>query len=699
MRDQLRAVKKIFVQGIYDPRINQGLWLSSATGTLYLLFLMCEKEKLAIYAVLAIFPSIFAKIDQPGPRFSLRLIKVIALFFAIAYLVLLLRNLAVPLFVVFFPLIFFCALFAVYGQEAGGVGTAAMFVATLALSWPATEPPFYFCLFICCGAFWYGVSAKIWMLWWGHKVLRDMLAKLFTAIGDYYSLKSSLLLGHADPEKLVQIYDQQEGVYQLVNQSKAYLNRYGEDHFDDELKGLKSTFLFGVDLMEQLQANQYKLEEVRDFIHQNNLNLLYGDIAVAVVAALKKKAFVIRTRRTAVIIEDSLFSPLEKVLEDIERNDSPQVNSMRLYLSSLKRLLTSQKPVFERSLGPPATGAGLFATLKPHCNLRSPSVRYGLRLATTVACGLLIAELFALDNSYWIVLAILLVMQSGYLVTKTMITQRLLGTLAGVLLALLLMQIAATGWQLVSLCLLTALFSFSMIFFHKILAVTGVTTLVVLVYQLAFGSGQDVVFIRLTDSLIGCGLAFASNVLLWPQWSGGGIERLIKATLYAQEDILVVAIRSLADKTIRREELTRRRLQLYTAQNNLLASYHQMLREPQHTHAHVTALEQIVSHFFAASAHINALLVLSREAHAMPADLVQHMEIAAVTLFGRCDENGEANEVLHREQTEIIYKQLEQLKAADHEPHYFAIIHLLELIYERLNAIFEQLDFCSSAEK
>ena len=699
MTDQLRTVKKFFLQGIYDPRINQGLWLSCATGVLYLFFFICEKEELAIFSVLAIFPSIIAKIDQPGPRFSLRLIKVISFFFVLAYLTLLFRNLAVPVSVIFFPLIFFCAMFSIYGQEAGGVGTAAMFVATLALSWPATEPPHYFCLLICFGALWYGISAKIWMLWWGHKVLRDILAKLFTAIGDYYSLKSSLLLGHSDPEKLVKIYSQQELVYNLVNQSKAYLNRYGEDHFDDELKGLKQTFLCGVDLMELLQANQYKLEEVREFIHQNELNLSYSDIAVAVVAALKKKAFVIRTRRNAVIIDDTVFLGLEQLLEKMEDSESSHVRSMRLYLSSLRRLLTSQKPVFERSLGPPETGAGLLATLNPHFNFRSPAVRYGLRLATTVASGLLLAELFALDNSYWIVLAILLVMQSGYLVTKTMITQRVLGTLAGVVLGLLLIQIAASGWKLVSLCLLTALFSFSMIFFHKILAITGVTTLVVLVYQLAFGSGHDVVFIRLTDSLIGCGLAFASNILLWPQWSGGGIKRLIKATLYAQEDILVVSIRALADKNIRREELTRRRLQLYTAQNNLLASYHQMLREPQHTHAHVTALEQVVLHFLATSAHINALLVLSREACAMPAELVRHMEIAAVTLFGRCDGEGEENEQLHQEELSIIYKQLEQVKEADHEPNYFAIVHLLELIYDRLNAIFEQLEFCTSVEK
>ena len=321
--------------------------------------------------------------------------------------------------------------------------------------------------------------------------------------------------------------------------------------------------------------------------------------------------------------------------------------------------------------------------------------RYALRLATTIACGLLVADIFGLHKSYWILLAILLVMQNGYLLTRTMISQRVIGTLAGVILALLLIQFAGDGRLLLGLSLLVALFSFSMIFFHKTLAISGVTALVVLGYELAFGSGQDVVFVRLVDSLIGCGLAFASNILLWPQWNGGGIKRLVRETLYAQEDILVSCIRALADKSIRFEELTRRRLRLYTAQNNLLASYQQMLREPQHTREYVDSLDRVLSHFVAAAAHINALLLLCRESSPLPTELSRHMELTVIMMFGRCDEEDETYDAMLREELKNIYQEFEKLKKIDHDPQHFAIVHLLELIYERLNAIFERLDFCS----
>ncbi len=688
------ALKRLFLQGVYDPRINQGMWLSLATGMLFFIFFLFGKEGIAIFSILAIFPSIIANIDKPGPRFSLRLVKVTALFFVVASLVLFVGRLGIPLALVFFLLIFIFAMFAVYGHEAARVGTGAMFVATLSLSWPATEPAFYFPLLISFGAIWYGVCARIWMFWWGHKVLRDILARLFAAIGDYYSLKTGLLLGHEDKEKLSAVYKQQELVYGLMNQSKDYLNRYGEGRYDKELKKLKQTFLFAVDIMELLQANQYKLEEMRNFIHEADLNLPFSDMSVAVVGALKNKSFSIRTRRETNIAKDEVIQVLEEALQTDGLAESQFVRSLILHLRALKKLLNSQQPAFDRALDVPDVAAGLIATLRPHCSLNSPPFRYALRLATTIACGLLVADLFGLHKSYWILLAILLVMQNGYLLTKTMISQRVTGTLAGVLLALLLIQVASNGWVLVSLCLLMALFSFCMIFFHKTLAISGVTALVILGYQLAFGSGQDVVFVRLVDSLIGCGLAFASNILLWPQWSGGGIKRLIKETLYAQEDILVFCLRALSDPNVRFEQLTRRRLRLYTAQNNLLSSYQQMLREPQHTREYVNSLDRVLSHFVATSAHINALLLMGRESTPISEDLARHMELAVIIMFGRCDEDDEDSNALLRDELKIIYTKLEELKKVDHDPQHFAIVHLLELIYERLNAIFERLAFC-----
>jgi uncharacterized membrane protein YccC len=691
------SLKKSFLSAIYDPRINQGMWLSLATGFLYLLFYLMGHKELAFLSIIAILPALMAGVDRPGPRQTLRLTKIILLFFISSSLVLILSRAGIPLALIFFPLIFIFAMFAAYGNESGRLGTAAMLVSTLSLSCPPSTHFLVFPLFISLGTLWYGTCARVWMVWWGHRVLRDTLARLFVAIGKYYTLKARLLREQGDKETFATIYRLQEDVYDLINQSKIYLNRYSTAGYNNELTKLEQNFFFAVDLMELLQSNQYKLEEMRDFINSSHFGSMYSQVALAVVAGLQEKAIAIRTRREITIQTGISFTSFEEALLNSKEVESPFIHSLRLHLKSLRRLLTSQQPAFRRIIGAPAENEGIKATISPHFSFKSPVFRYALRLAVTFSSGILLAESLNLNKSYWLLLTILLVMQSGYLLTKTMIGQRVIGTLAGVLLGLVLIQLPTDGkLVLLIITLGIALFSLSMIFQHKIWSITGVTALVILGYEFAFSNGEEMLYTRLLDSLLGCCLAFASNILLWPQWNGGGIKRLIKETLLAQEDLLIFSIRALSDRNIKFEQLTRRRLKLYTAQNNLLASYQQMLREPQHTREYVNSLDQVLGHFVATAAHINALLPMSREITPMPPQLTEHMERAIIAIYSRCGEKFIHEPIDLLDELKIVYNMLEQIKENADDPQHFAIIHLLEIIYERLDAIFGILDFCDS---
>lgn len=691
-----QILRKMLLQGVYDQRINQGMWLSLATGFLVFPFYVFGQSQLAIYAVLAIFPSLFAGVDQPGPRFSSRLIRIDLLFFATSLLVLWLQKMLVPLVLFIFPLVFVFAMFASYGNRSGRVGTSAMIVATLSLSCSPDAPIILFPLLIGFGTFWYGVCARLWMVFWGHRVLRDILARLFLAIAKYSTVKTELVRNLPSEEQYTAVYEQQELVYDLIGQSKVYLNYYGEEGYDHELKGLKQDFLFAIDVMELLQANQHRLDELRDFIRRNNLSLLYSDMSAAVVASLAKKAFAIRTRQLVSLDIGSVARVFEDAVKGVGSKNSVIGLSLLMHLNLLKTLINSQGPVFERILAEARPQEGIIATLRPHITFKSPVFRYALRLSVTMACGVLSSTALGLDKNYWVLLAILFVMQSGYLLTKTLITQRVLGTLAGVGAGLLIIQLAAEGKSLIFAAVLVSLFSLSMIFHHRILAITGVTALVVLGYQLAFSSGQEVVMTRLVDSLLGCGLAFTANILLWPQWHGEGIKRLLKETLLAQEDLLIFCVRAFSDRSIKFEQLTRRRLKLYTAQNNLLASYQQMLREPQHTRDYVDTLELVVGHFVATAAHINALLTLSRTIEPMSKELTAHLEQLLTVMFSRCDESkGEDTGPLEGE-LRIVYQDFKAITETEASSEHFPIIHLLELIYERLDAAFKILDFCTA---
>lgn len=674
------------------------MWLTLASGILLLAFTLTGYLHLAIYSILAVFSSLIAGVDQPGPRSRVRLLCIILLFCVTSWLVLWTRQLGYPLVFVLFPLIFVFAMFAVRGSWSGRMGTGAMVVAALSLCWPEHRPFWMFPLLIGGGTLWYGVSANLWMLWWGHRGLRDSLGQLFIEIADYYMLKSQFFQKEPDKKQFGQLYVRQEKVYVQINACKDYLNLYGEQSYNSELKSLEKDFLFAVDVMELLQANQHRIVEIREFIQGNELETPYSDLVVAVATVLKRKSYAVRTRRRPDMNIESRFDAFERAIETANTVDNILLaHSLTRQLVLLRNLLGTQEPAFERGLAVPDAPPSLLAAIKPHLNFRSPVLRYALRLSVTVSFGVLVAGWLHLEKSYWVLLAILFVMQSGYILTRTLITQRVLGTLLGAIAGLGIVSLYLTDWQLLGVMAALGLFTFSMLFQHKTLAVSGVTALVVLAYQLIFGSGQEMVFTRAIDTLLGCSLAFVSNLLLWPQWSGGGIKRLLKETLHAQEDILTLCVRSLSDPNIRFEQLSRRRLKLYTAQNNLLASYQQMLREPHHTQLYVDSLERVVGHFVATSAHINGLLPMSRVNVPMTSDLTKHLERLLIAMFSRCDENEPeerlGNIILDDELT-CIYHELEEMKASEAEAAHYAIVHLLELIFERLNDIFDILDFC-----
>lgn len=692
-------LKHLLLQGVYDPRINQGMWLSLATAILLLGFHLSGSDGIAIYAILAVFPALIAGVHKPAPRFSFRLARVDLLFFCCALLVLWLGRSGVPLVIIFFPVIFVLAMFAAYGDQAGKVGTGAMIVAVASLSTPPQSPIWLFPLLIGLGTLWYGFCARCWMIWWGHEVLRDQLGSLFNEMAEYYSLKSKILRHEPSKEELKAVYRQQEKIYSLINQARDYLNRYDANSYSPELVRLKQDFLYAVDVMELLQANQYRLDEVRDFIRRNDLAPQFAGFAAALCNVLKKKSFAVKTRRRISIDLNPELKSFEKAIVSGQQLNPALARSMVIHLQMLIRLLNSQQPAFERPLAPRENHDTIYKTLRPHCTFRSPVFRYALRLSVTVSTGILLTTLLDLDKPYWLILAILMVMQSGYLLTKTLITQRVMGTFAGVLLGLAIIQLPLSAAMLAASAIILGLFSFSMIFHHKTWSILGVTALVVVSYQMIFGRGQEMVFTRLVDTLLGCALAFSSNILLWPQWNGGGIKRLLKETLLAQEDLLVTCIRSLSDRSIGFEQLTRRRLKLYTAQNNLLASYQQMLREPQHTRQYVDSVDRALRHFVAVAAHINALLPMGREITPMPSSFTRHMERLFSEMFSCCDEEAINDARDEQEELKIVYDKFERLKDDDHPPRHDAVILLLDLIYERLNTIFAILDFCRTDRK
>ena len=163
-------------------------------------------------------------------------------------------------------------------------------------------------------------------------------------------------------------------------------------------------------------------------------------------------------------------------------------------------------------------------------------VRHALRMALLSMLAVAIYQIGAIPRGYWMAFAILVVLQPDYGSTRLRASQRVAGTLAGVVLG--------SGLLLVSLpvgllALLTALTAFGFTYFLRrryARAVLLVTLQIVLITELHAPVHFDFTLERLLCNLAGAGLALFAAKRFWPSWEREQFPALLARAIDRNRD-------------------------------------------------------------------------------------------------------------------------------------------------------------------
>jgi hypothetical protein len=149
-----------------------------------------------------------------------------------------------------------------------------------------------------------------------------------------------------------------------------------------------------------------------------------------------------------------------------------------------------------------------FLSIKP---LSWPVLRFSLRVAATLALAVELDHLLQLKNGYWLPMTTLVVLKPDFSHTYSGAIQRVVGTLAGVVLASLITKLLHPNqWVLIGM---VAAFCWSTFSTQKVNAVmfsTSLTVFVVLLIALTGLPESEVVWHRFINTLMGCTLALTS---------------------------------------------------------------------------------------------------------------------------------------------------------------------------------------------
>jgi len=519
--------------------------------------------------------------------------------------------------------------FAVYGFRASLISFSGLFALVLSFANISTELEFYErALFIGIGGIWYLVLTMIW-----HKINPRAQTEQFFSQGlsltsQYLEVRGKLLDSSLD----------REGLQKRLLDLQAELNINHETLRDILISSRKSSgnsnyerkrlliFIQLVDFLELALANPVNYEKMDEILSRYPEKIrLYQKMVFEMSSRLKHiSRFFIQTKK---ITSNSL---LEECLKDIQdsikslifTSDKDSLESSillkNLYdyqqeqvekIHKIERILTSndfndlgyiKKIEAQRFISSQEYDLNI---LFENFNLKSAIFKHSLRLALVVMIGFAIGAYFSLQNAYWILLTIVVIMRPNYGLTKERSKQRILGTLIGGVIATGIVLLVQNTTVYAVLGIISLVIAFSMVQRNFKTSATFITLSVVFIYALLQPDVLNVIQFRIVDTIIGAGLAAIGNALLWPSWEYLSISNVIAESLGANKEYLSSVQLYYKEKGGVPTSYKLARKKAFLATGNLSTAFQRMTQEPKSKQLQLDKFYEIVvlNHTFLSS--------------------------------------------------------------------------------------------------
>ncbi|MGW2644218.1 FUSC family protein [Streptomyces sp. NPDC001393] len=181
-------------------------------------------------------------------------------------------------------------------------------------------------------------------------------------------------------------------------------------------------------------------------------------------------------------------------------------------------------------LGRPATLGIRTARAARNVVLSANSWRYGLRLAVCIGIAQALVSLIPVPRSYWVALTITFVLKPDFGSVFSRALLRALGTVAGLVIAAVVLAEVPLGWWDVLAMLLLAPLIPALTPRGYGYQTAAITPVILLLSDILNHQGTALLLPRLTDSLLGCAIALTAGYLLWPEsWRTRVGDRLADA--------------------------------------------------------------------------------------------------------------------------------------------------------------------------
>ncbi|MCQ8229336.1 YccS/YhfK family putative transporter [Pantoea trifolii] len=575
-----------------------------------------------------------AGLDTPHKRFFKRLIVGGSLFATGSFLMQILTAYQVPLPLILLALPLLIGVTGEIGPLHARLLPATLIAAIFTLSLVGRMPMWVPPLLYIGGTLWYGLFNWFWFWLWKEQPMRESLSLLFRELADYCDAKYTLLTQLTDPEKaLPPLLARQQKAVDLITTCYQQMHMLSASR-DNSHKRLTRAFQVALDLQEHISVSLHQPEEVQKLVEESHAEAVIRWNAKIISARLRVLADAILYHQLPDRFHmEKQLGALEKIAR--QHPDNPVGNFCLYHFSRIARVLRTQKPLYTRDLmADRQRRLPLLPALRSYLSFKSTALRTAARFAVMLMFGSALALFFNIPKPYWILMTIMFVSQNGYSATRVRIQHRALGTFAGLLIAAASLQLAVPesitllfmlGITLASYLITRKYYGWSMIGF----TVTAVYSL-----QLLSLNGAQFLLPRMMDTLMGCLIAFAGMIWLWPQWQSGLLRKNAHDALEAYQE----ALRMLLGPEQSPEKLAYQRMKVNQAHNALFNSLNQASSEPGFNLQYLKDMRMWVTHSQFIVEHINAMTILAREHTMLTAKLAERYLQSCEIALQRCQQ-------------------------------------------------------------
>ncbi|MFA9188277.1 FUSC family membrane protein [Flavobacterium sp. FBOR7N2.3] len=323
------------------------------------------------------------------------------------------------------------------------------------------------------------------------------------------------------------------------------------------------------------------------------------------------------------------------------------------------------------------------STFVENFSFSSTVFRHSLRITITILLGYMIGKVLPLENVYWIILTIVVIMKQGFGVTNERTYHRIFGTLVGGIIAFGILSVVHDSYLISTIAIVSMLLGFSFNPSNYKIGATFITIYVILIYGILAPDNGNVIEYRILDTIVGATLCLLANYFLWPSWEFLNLPAYIKNAIEANRNYLKEISLLYNKKGEVPTEYRLARKQAFIEIGNLMASFQRMLQEPkskQNRLPQVYKLTVLNHSLLSSTASLGTYIQSHKTTEASKAfnvvvdKVIENLEFSITILSNpNPDSNSVAsNEDLNQRLTElknIRAKELKQIKLIDEEAY------------------------------